>query len=57
VRFTALDAVDLGYKTALVADACRGVNLAPGDVDQAIEQLRAKGVRLVRSTDLPESIP
>jgi nicotinamidase/pyrazinamidase len=32
VKFTALDAVALGFKTHLTEDATRGVDLHPGDV-------------------------
>ncbi len=52
VRFTALDAVAEGFDVTLIEDASRGVNLKPGDVDAAIEQLRAAGVRIARS-DVP----
>ena len=48
VKFTALDAVALGLTTWLVEDACRGVELHPGDVARAIDAMRAAGVRLVR---------
>ena len=44
VKFTALDAVNLGFKTYLVEDACRGVELRSGDVRQAIEDMRRQGV-------------
>lgn len=44
VKATALDAVGLGYRTCLVQEACRGVNLRPGDVQQAIDAMRAAGV-------------
>lgn len=44
VKFTALDARQLGFQVHLVADACRGVNLSPGDVDAAIEEVRRAGV-------------
>lgn len=44
VKFTALDARTLGYNVHLVVDACRGVNLQPGDVDAAIEEMRRAGV-------------
>jgi nicotinamidase/pyrazinamidase len=44
VKFSALDALDLGFKTYVIEDACRGVNLQPGDVEKAIEEMRAKGV-------------
>jgi len=46
VKATALDAVSLGYDTTVVADACRGVNLAPGDIDQALAALREAGVAI-----------
>lgn len=44
VKFTALDAVELGFKTFLIEDACRGVELHPGDVRKAIDQMREQGV-------------
>jgi nicotinamidase/pyrazinamidase len=46
VKATALDAMSLGYGTTVVADACRGVSLAPGDVDQALAALREAGVAI-----------
>ena len=44
VKYTALDAVELGFRTALLADACRGVELHPGDVQRAIEEMQRRGV-------------
>ena len=52
VKFTALDARTLGFDAYLVEDACRGVNLQPGDSTAAIDQMRAAGVRVVTSDDL-----
>ncbi len=49
VKFTALDAVGLGFKTYLVEDACRGVELHAGDVRQAIDAMRENGVAVVRA--------
>jgi len=49
VKFTALDARSLGYNVHLVVDACRGVNLHPGDVDAAIEDVRRAGVMITKS--------
>lgn len=49
VKFTALDARSLGYNVHLVVDACRGVNLRPGDVDAAIEEMRRAGVIIAKS--------
>ena len=52
VKFTALDAAALGFKTYLVRDGCRGVNLAPGDVDRAIQEMKQAGVVVTISTDV-----
>lgn len=49
VKFTALDAVELGFSTHLVLDGCRGVELNPGDVDRALEELRHAGVQVTDS--------
>jgi nicotinamidase/pyrazinamidase len=52
VKFSALDARQLGFDTFVVEDATRGVELRPGDVGRAFEEMRAAGVRVVRDADL-----
>ena len=52
VKFTALDAVQLGFTTHLIADGCRGVNFEPFDSDDAIEEMRKAGVRITDSENL-----
>lgn len=52
VRFTALDAVGLGFKVYLIADACRGVNLKTNDVADALEGMSRAGVRLTSSAQI-----
>ena len=54
VKFTALDALKLGFKTHLIEDACRGVNLRPGDGQRAVEEMRAAGVTVTNSQDILE---
>jgi nicotinamidase/pyrazinamidase len=44
VRFTALDAVKEGFETTLILEGCRGVELQPGDIAKAIDELRQAGV-------------
>ena len=44
VQFTALDAADLGFRTAVVAAGCRAVDLVAGDGDRALDAMRAAGV-------------
>ena len=51
VKFTALDARRLGFAVTLIADACRGVDLAAGDVGRAVEEMRAAGVEVARAED------
>lgn len=51
VKFTALDAVSLGLNTWVIADACRGVNMAAGDVDQAFQTMREAGCHIVTSAE------
>lgn len=52
VKFTALDAVQFGFKTTLIEDASRGVNIRPNDVSEAIEELKRAGIQVVTSADL-----
>ena len=44
VKATALDATRLGFETYLLQDAIRPVELAPGDGDRAIDDMRSAGV-------------
>jgi len=44
VKFTALDAVELGFNTSLILEGCRGVELNPGDCEKAIEEMKVAGV-------------
>ena len=54
VKFTALDAVQFGFKTYLIEDASRGVNLRPDDVKNAIEEMKRAGVEILQSADILE---
>lgn len=49
VKYTALDAVALGFRVHVIADACRGMNLKPGDVDRALAELKSAGVQITTS--------
>lgn len=53
VRFTALDAVEKGFKTHVYTDAIAAVNKNPGEADKALEEMKKSGVRLVRSETVP----
>jgi len=52
VKFTALDAAQAGFKTHLIEDASRGVNLQPDDVKNAVAEMKRAGVAVVQSGEL-----
>ena len=52
VRFTAIDALALGFETFVITDATRAVDQPPGLLEEATAQMRAAGVHLVESADL-----
>lgn len=47
VRFTAIDAVALGFKTHIIQDSCRGLH--SGDIKKAVQEMREAGVTLMQS--------
>jgi nicotinamidase/pyrazinamidase len=57
VKFTALDALRLGFETTVVADACRGVEVNAGDTERAVEEMRRAGARIVESREILEAVP
>jgi len=56
VKFTALDAANLGYHTYLVEDACRGVNLKLNDVQKATQEMVKAGVQVLESSNVGSHI-
>ncbi len=52
VKWTALDALSLGFDTFVIADATRGVNLSPLDSENALLEIVAAGGHLVSSAQI-----
>jgi nicotinamidase/pyrazinamidase len=52
VRATALYAVAEGFKTYVVIDACRAVDINPGDDGRAIMEMIKAGVNIVHSNNI-----
>jgi len=52
VKNTALGAVKQGFQVALVADACRGIDIPPGAVNETLDELREAGVVICSSTEV-----
>jgi len=49
VKYSALDALRFGFTTHVIEDGCRGVELKPGDVQGALDEMRAVGVKTTNS--------
>lgn len=49
VKFTALDARQLGFDVWVVEDGCRAVELSPGDGERALGAMRSAGCAVVES--------
>jgi len=52
VLFSVLDALKLGFKTYVIADACRGIDLCRGDVERSFETMKDAGAILTTSNDI-----
>lgn len=52
VKFSALDAIELGFDVTVVSDGCRGIDVRPGDVENAVKQLVEKGATVTTSLRL-----
>jgi nicotinamidase/pyrazinamidase len=50
VRYTVLDALQLGFKVTVLTDAIRAVDVAPGDGARALDEMRAAGATLAPSS-------
>ena len=52
VLWSAHDAVELGFRTRVIEDACRGVELNPGDIDRALNEMKQIGAGLVSTEEV-----
>jgi len=52
VKFTAVDAVRLGFKTFVIIDACRGVDYPHGSIKESIKQMEGLGIKIINSSEI-----
>ncbi|EPL9568358.1 bifunctional nicotinamidase/pyrazinamidase [Providencia rettgeri] len=52
VKFTVLDALNLGYSVDVLVDGCRGVNLAANDSQNALIEMEQQGAKLITLDDI-----
>ena len=55
VKFTVLDALQLGYRVNVITDGCRGVNINPQDSAQAFMEMSVAGATLYTLADWKET--
>ncbi|VUS28744.1 bifunctional nicotinamidase/pyrazinamidase [Klebsiella spallanzanii] len=55
VKFTVLDALNLGYSVNVITDGCRGVNIQPQDSNLAFMEMAAAGATLYTLADWEET--
>ncbi len=55
VKFTVLDALQLGYQVNLITDGCRGVNIGKQDSAQAFMDMASEGATLYTLADWVET--
>ena len=52
VKFSALDTLGEGFRTVLIEDGCRGIDLEPGDIENSLDETRKAGVLVVASDEV-----
>jgi nicotinamidase/pyrazinamidase len=52
VKYSTLDARELGLNTHVIVDGCRGIELDTGDIDRALDEMKRAGAVLLKSSDL-----
>jgi nicotinamidase/pyrazinamidase len=52
VNYSTLDARQLGLNAHVIVDGCRGIDLKPGDISGALDEMKRAGAVLFKSRDL-----
>ena len=52
VKYSTLDARHLGLNAHVILDGCRGIELKPGDIDRALDDMKRAGAILLQSSEL-----
>jgi len=52
VRYTVLDALQMGFEAVVVRDACRGVDIPDGTADKAFQEMRQAGATVITSDEV-----
>ncbi len=56
VKYTAIDAANLGYKTHVIKDAIRAVNVQKGDFEKALAEMTEVGIDVIESQTIKPAL-
>lgn len=57
IKYSVLDAIQLGFDTFVAVDGCRGVNLKSEDSKRALKMMEEAGANLVAIEDIEKALP
>ena len=52
VYYSAMDAIEYGFNTNVILDACRGINNPQGSIDNALRDMKAEGIKIINSNQI-----
>jgi nicotinamidase/pyrazinamidase len=52
VKYSALDARQLGLNTHVILDGCRGIELKPGNIERAFEEMKRARATILKTSNL-----
>jgi nicotinamidase/pyrazinamidase len=52
VKYSALDARQLGLNTHVILDGCRGIELKPGNIERALEEMKRARATILKTSNL-----
>ncbi len=52
IKYSVLDAIELGFEVYVIQDACRGINLFPDDEAQAFLEMKRAGAHLITHNEI-----
>jgi len=52
VKYSTLDARQLGLNTHVIVDGCHGIELEPGDIDRALDEMKRAGAIILISSEV-----
>lgn len=52
VKYSTMDALKLGFNVYVIIDACRGIDLKPGDLQGSIDEMAQGGAQIIHVQDV-----